>query len=289
MLGGADASDFIGRPLSELFHDDYRAVFEDGAAYLVSEGMLPARLQRRDGEVLDAEVTVTAFDGDADEDAEYMLEARDITAHNLAVHELHKINTELEDRVQERTKALEREVEIRRKAENRLREAATHDGLTGLPNRGLLMDRLNTAIHRAHRNDDLLALLFLDLDGFKEINDTRGHDAGDIVLQEISRRLDNAVRETDTVARMGGDEFVVLLTDVAGRDCVYDIASKVLEVVSHPVHLEPNEAVVGVSIGVAMYPMDGTSSKELLMQSDQAMYDVKRKGKNSIVFAGDVD
>jgi diguanylate cyclase (GGDEF)-like protein/PAS domain S-box-containing protein len=166
----------------------------------------------------------------------------------------------------------------RKRAEERLRFMAHHDSLTGLTNRSLFYDRLETALRLAGRNEGRLALLYLDLNDFKQINDTEGHEAGDQLLVEMARRLEDCTRETDTVARMGGDEFTVLLTDVHGRESVETAVAKIRELMSLPVNLVGKAFHVSCSIGTALYPEDGTTARELLGKADANMYLGKRRG-----------
>ncbi|MBD5801543.1 putative diguanylate cyclase YegE [Azoarcus sp. Aa7] len=154
--------------------------------------------------------------------------------------------------------------------------AADHDGLTGLPNRGLLHNRLQQAIARAQRKHETFALLFLDLDRFKEVNDTMGHAAGDALLVEAARRLSHAVREEDTVARLGGDEFVVLLEGPTLECHAQAIADKICQIVREPYELGPQSATVSVSIGTSFFPKDGHDPDALLCHADADMYRAKR-------------
>jgi diguanylate cyclase (GGDEF)-like protein len=161
---------------------------------------------------------------------------------------------------------------------------ATHDDLTGLANRVLLKDRLNKAITFHERQKLLVAVLFIDLDGFKDINDTYGHDVGDELLIEVATRLKGCVRESDTVVRFGGDEFVLLLTGLHNQNEAGYVADKVLKLIQQPIQL-PNVSVnIGCSIGIAMYPEDGDSNNELLKIADSLMYKVKGEGKNHYAF-----
>ena len=210
-----------------------------------------------------------------------MLEVRDITAHNRAVTALRQSIETLEQRVEERTRELQDEVTERRRAEQMLRHVASHDGLTDLPNRALMMDRLDNAINRARRDDRKCAVLFIDLDGFKPINDSLGHDMGDVVLRETANRLVTSIRDTDTAARFGGDEFVLILTNLEKIEDAVPVAKKVLATISKPVDLNGNTAYVGGSIGIAIYPDHAGSAEELLKQADIAMYVVKEGGKNN--------
>lgn len=163
---------------------------------------------------------------------------------------------------------------------------AHHDGLTELPNRTLFYDRLNQAIARARRDKESVAVLFLDLDGFKKINDTLGHDIGDALLIETSKRLRACVRESDTVARMGGDEFTAILCNVGNGSGKEIVAQKILDAIRAPFVLHEQDCNVGVSIGIAVYPDSGSNSEELVKVADTAMYLAKDGGKNCYRFIG---
>ncbi len=169
-------------------------------------------------------------------------------------------------------------------AERKIRHLAYHDPLTGLPNRLLFMDRMDQAICRAMRSDDHFALLFIDIDNFKVINDSMGHDAGDMLLTEVTRRLNSSVRRSDTIARLGGDEFTVILENVSEPESVVLITKSLLEVLSDPITINQREVHVGASIGIAMYPQDGTSFGHLLKNADTAMYRAKALGRNTFQF-----
>lgn len=161
-----------------------------------------------------------------------------------------------------------------------LREQATHDPLTGLANRLFLDDRLAHAVDRARRANTRLAVLLIDLDHFKEVNDSQGHAAGDRLLREIARRIEGAVRAADTVARIGGDEFVVLIEGVASAEATRPVTAKILAELARPVALGEVEAQVGGSIGIAVYPDSGATAEALLQAADSAMYDAKAAGRN---------
>jgi diguanylate cyclase (GGDEF)-like protein/PAS domain S-box-containing protein len=163
-------------------------------------------------------------------------------------------------------------------AEEELRFLAHHDPLTGLANRALFNDRLDTALRTARRHNSTLALLFLDIDDFKGINDVHGHAAGDRVLSTIARRLEGCVRETDTVARMGGDEFTVLLTDIQSEGAVSETVARILAVMAEPLDAESGAVKMpSCSIGIACYPADGEDADTLLSQADDDMYRIKRQ------------
>ena len=173
--------------------------------------------------------------------------------------------------------------EVRRRQQG-LDHLAHHDPLTQLPNRVLFKDRLEHAVNLARRNNQVVALLFLDLDNFKQINDTLGHLAGDELLVIVSRRLKNLLRHTDTVARLGGDEFAILLENVAGKRQTRNIASKILDALSEPVSIADQEFHITASIGIAMAPYDDSRPDDLIRDADAAMYEAKRRGKNAYSF-----
>lgn len=169
-------------------------------------------------------------------------------------------------------------------AEEELRYLANYDSLTGLPNRALLMDRIYHGIDHAKRAKNSLALCFIDLDRFKQINDSLGHDIGDLLLKEVARRLTLTLRETDSVARLGGDEFVVLLEGYKSIDNISHIARKMLLVISEPMLLGTHSVGVSPSIGIAVYPQDAVTGTELLKHADVAMYHAKAAGRNNFQF-----
>lgn len=169
-------------------------------------------------------------------------------------------------------------------AERRAWQRAHYDPLTELPNRVLFEDRLNQAIARATRSGKLLALMFVDLDRFKQVNDTLGHSAGDELLQEAALRLKGCVRESDTVSRMGGDEFVILLCDLNSDEEAAMIAGRINDALASPFDLDAGEARIGVSIGIAVYPRDGHTAAALMKNADTAMYWGKDGGRNTYRF-----
>lgn len=168
----------------------------------------------------------------------------------------------------------------RKKAEAELVRQATRDSLTGLPNRSLLHSLMAEAVERAEGQGTRCAVLFVDLDGFKAVNDTHGHDVGDELLKDAARRLRAALRATDEVGRLGGDEFVVLLNDVAGPADAGAVAAKVVAALSVPFVVDTVTAEVSASVGVAVWPDDGLSGEALLKSADEAMYKAKNRGKN---------
>lgn len=172
----------------------------------------------------------------------------------------------------------------RRAAAEEIERLAFFDSLTGLPNRVLLKDRLTQLLTRAGRYNEMVAILFIDLDRFKEVNDTLGHSVGDQLLQVVSERLNICLRSCDSVARLGGDEFVVLLPGITERDCVGEIADKLLKELSRPVELDGREVFTSGSIGISLWPFDGDSVGTLFKNADTAMYFAKEQGRNTYRF-----
>jgi len=173
-----------------------------------------------------------------------------------------------------------RDIAERKQADAHIAHLAYYDNLTDLPGRALFYDRLKQSITHARRDQHELALLYIDLDRFKAVNDTLGHDAGDELLKMVAARLKACVRESDTAARLGGDEFVVILPKVDGCDNVIAVADKIVDAISSKFVLAPTnrEVVIGVSIGIAMYPQDAEDSEELVRAADSAMYAAKLIG-----------
>ncbi|WP_246058392.1 transporter substrate-binding domain-containing protein [Litorilituus lipolyticus] len=179
---------------------------------------------------------------------------------------------------------LQSEIKHREQLEQIMKHMATHDELTGLANRVLLKDRLTKAIEFHQRQSLKVAVLFIDLDGFKTINDIHGHDVGDELLKIVAYRLQGCVRKSDTVVRFGGDEFILLLTGLHGANEAAYVAEKVLELIQKPFELSKEVASIGCSIGIALYPEDGDNESDLLKVADTLMYKVKASGKNHYLF-----
>lgn len=171
-------------------------------------------------------------------------------------------------------------------SEDRLRYLAYHDSLTGLANRKQFNERLNQALDWARINNQLVALLFLDLDGFKQVNDTLGHDVGDQLLKAVAQRLTHELRSSDIVSRLGGDEFTVILPGIPQVDYAADVAQKILETLSQVFELEGHNIFVTASIGISLYPLDGEVEETLIKNADAAMYRSKQLGRNQLHFAG---
>ncbi|HTO43929.1 MAG TPA: EAL domain-containing protein [Burkholderiales bacterium] len=174
-----------------------------------------------------------------------------------------------------------RDVSERQKAEKRAQYLAQHDGLTGLPNRLLMQDRLHQAISQARRGGGLVALMFVDLDRFKTVNDSFGRVIGDTLLKQVAQRLTACLRDTDTVARLGGDEFTIMLPDATNAQGVGEVAQRVLSEFARPFSDGEQELYVSASIGISLFPRDGSDPDELVKHADRAMYSAKDSGRNS--------
>jgi diguanylate cyclase (GGDEF)-like protein/PAS domain S-box-containing protein len=215
----------------------------------------------------------------------------DVTAQREAAEAVRRARDELEVRVLERTAELaganallEGEIVERRQAEARVHHMAYHDSLTGLPNRALLSDRLDRAMLAARRDERKLAVLFIDLDRFKTINDSLGHLTGDNLLKEVANRLCRVVRASDTVARLGGDEFVVLVPGVHAAEECSQVGEKIIEALAAPFPFEGRSLHISPSIGICLYPDDGTDVETLMRHADAAMYHAKASGRNNYQF-----
>ncbi|WP_100266417.1 sensor domain-containing diguanylate cyclase [Mariprofundus ferrinatatus] len=195
-----------------------------------------------------------------------------------------RIHTEIKDharRLEQQTAALQEEIHRRMIAEKELEKLAHKDTLTGLANRHMFIDRIEVAVAMAHRHQAKLAVMFVDLDMFKAINDTLGHAAGDEVLCEVSRRMQACLRETDLIARYGGDEFTVILTEVSDSEGINNVASKIIHTLQQPIEVKGETRSVGCSIGIAIYPDDAEDYESLIRHADKAMYISKRVAGSS--------
>ncbi len=202
-----------------------------------------------------------------------------LLVEEMAINTIYNAEGEAQRRV-----ALFSDITQRKQSEEQIWRQANFDPLTDLPNRRMFRDRLEQEIKKAHRMGQLFALLFIDLDRFKEINDTLGHDIGDNLLKETARRLQTCVRESDTVARLGGDEFTIILSELDSIDRSEPIAKNLLQKLSTPFSLNNELAYVSASIGITFYPNDSTDLSQLLKNADQAMYAAKNQGRNSYRF-----
>ena len=181
---------------------------------------------------------------------------------------------------------MSQDITERKRQEDEARFLAYHDTLTGLPNRRLLDDRLRQAIFLAQRRDTRIALMVVDLDQFKQVNDALGHRAGDAVLREAAQRIAGCVRKADTLARHGGDEFVVVIPDVHQDGDCRVVAEKILHALEPPFRVDEREFSIGASIGVSLYPADAGDGDGVLRNADAAMYRAKQLGRNNYRFYG---
>jgi diguanylate cyclase (GGDEF)-like protein len=177
-----------------------------------------------------------------------------------------------------------RDISERKRAEERMNYLAYYDGLTDLPNRFLFNDRMSNVLIRLHRSQTLASMMLIDLDRFKDINDSLGHNTGDLLLKEVGQRLATCIRESDTVARMSGDEFVIILPDVLDPESAEITAQRILSAFSQPFYVEENEIYITPSIGITIAPADGISVDTLMKNADMAMYRAKEHGRNTYQF-----
>lgn len=182
-------------------------------------------------------------------------------------------------------KEMEVEFKEMKNTEKRSRHLSLHDPLTGLPNRLHFNDRLGWAINYAKRNKDKFAVMFLDLDGFKEVNDSYGHQIGDRVLKEVAHRLKGCIRGIDTLSRLGGDEFICILIQLKNEQDASIVARKFIHAINEPFFIKGNSIHLSISIGISSYPKDGTEPTTLFTKADNAMYNVKNNGKNGYRFS----
>lgn len=185
------------------------------------------------------------------------------------------VNTALKNELKQRQVLEKKLVDVEEK-ERLASHAAFHDPLTDLPNRALFNERLEHGLEQAKRRDWQLAVMFLDLDGFKGVNDTYGHDVGDLLLQTLSQRLKASTRADDTVCRIGGDEFLYLLTEVRSERDITLLAEKLLKLIQAPCHIDGQDLVIKSSIGIATFPKDGDTPESLIKHADKAMYHAKK-------------
>jgi diguanylate cyclase (GGDEF)-like protein/PAS domain S-box-containing protein len=295
---GAAPGELIGKSSSVLFadekewHEAGRIAFNrtaPGETYEAEE-----RFKRKDGSVFRCRTRGRRIDigeGQGPEDQEWIWSLEDVTAERDAEARARAALGALERAVAERTaelksanEKLEMEVVERKVAEQRAQHLADHDALTGLPNRRLLEDRLTQALALSYRNRKQTAVMFVDLDRFKTINDSLGHSVGDILLKEVARRLVKQLRVVDTICRTGGDEFVVVLPEIKRSADAASVAQKIIENLSQPVKIEERDLTVTPSIGIAVFPEDGRDAETLIRNADAAMYAAKEMGRSNYQF-----
>jgi len=277
---GAGPGELIGQSPRTLFasEEDWRSARDTAFTGTSPGGTHTAehRFVRKDGSSFLCRMRGRRIDaGEADQ--EWIWSYEDVTAEREADQRVQRALDALERAVAERTSELQ-------DAQARAQHLADHDALTGLPNRRLLEDRLTQALALSQRNRMQTAVMFVDIDRFKAINDSLGHAAGDALLKEISLRLVNQLRLGDTICRIGGDEFVVVLPEVKRSSDVAQVAQKVIEQLAQPVPLEARELVVTASIGIAVFPDDGGDAETLIRNADAAMYAAKELGRANYQF-----
>ncbi|MBU0751897.1 MAG: EAL domain-containing protein [Gammaproteobacteria bacterium] len=291
---GYSAGELVGSAMGELHPSDldfHR--FDDWARQRIAAGemaLTEIRGRRKDGGEIWVRATGRqAVGAAASVDVVWIFE--DVTERHSAESALRRAHDELEQRVLERTselssanQQLQAEIFERLQAEQRIWHVAHHDGLTGLPNRTLLQDRLDQALTQAGRSGSRVAVIFLDLDRFKAINDTLGHGVGDELLKHVAGRLSAVVRASDTVSRLGGDEFVIVMAGITGPDDAAVAAQKVIDALGVSVTIEGHPLHATPSLGIALFPEDGAAPLELMKNADTAMYHAKARGRNTYEF-----
>ena len=254
ILGASSSRELIGKSALEVVHPDYHEIEKERLRKLEQQGetvpWIEERYSRLDGKTIDVEVSGSSFLYQGKQAVQVIF--RDITERKLAAQ--------------------------------RLEQLALYDTLTGLPNRTLFFDRMSQLLALAKRNDYVLALLYIDFDGFKKVNDTLGHDVGDLLLREAALRMTKCTRRADTVARMGGDEFIGICGRIAAAEDAGVVAKKINSALSMPFYLGGKECNIGASIGISLYPQDGEDVDTLLKKADTAMYRVKERGKGGFAF-----
>ncbi|HEY8180619.1 MAG TPA: EAL domain-containing protein [Thermoanaerobaculia bacterium] len=252
-LLGYDPAELVGKPIYEFMHPDDREETRH-LSFLINETTPTTytyRLIKKSGAAMWFETTSRAVRNPSTKEVdEFISVSRDITERKIV--------------------------------EEQIEHQAYHDALTGLPNRRLFRDRLTIALAHARRMDTPLAVVFLDLDRFKDVNDSLGHSFGDELLKAIAIRLKTALRQEDSIARMGGDEFTILIANLKTSNDAAKIAQKILEVVAQPLRIEGTEVFITTSVGIALFPNDGDTAEALLKNADHAMYRAKEAGPNLV-------
>jgi diguanylate cyclase (GGDEF)-like protein/PAS domain S-box-containing protein len=273
-------SRFLGKPIEELVEkSDYDVFPQHEADIFWQQDELVFQHEHE----LEHEEQFTSVDGRTYQIATKRSLHKDAAGNQFLVGVIRDITRRktIEEELRRATVELSRSNAELRLSQDRLSYLANHDALTGLPNRNLLYQHLNQCLEYAKANDQLVAILFLDLDGFKHINDTLGHGAGDLLLQAVARRLTGCLRTSDTIARLGGDEFVVLLPSVPDAQTVTRVAEKILYTLSQAFAISGQTLLVTTSVGICLYPTHADNLETLIQKADDAMYKAKKKGKNS--------
>jgi diguanylate cyclase (GGDEF)-like protein/PAS domain S-box-containing protein len=291
---GYARGELIGKTAQELFgsKEDFDAAGVQMYAELAAGGtyVTERRLRRKDGSEMWCKVVAKAIDPAQPLEGAIVI-YDDISAEHEARDSLQASRDALERAVEQRTEELraanqrlQAEISDRRQAESRAQHLADHDALTGLPNRRLLEDRLTQALASSQRNRRQTAVMFVDLDRFKAINDSLGHAVGDLVLKEVAERLVKQLRVVDTICRMGGDEFVVVLPEIKRSSDAANVAAKILETVAQPIKVEDRELNLTPSVGISVFPEDGRDAETLIRNADAAMYHAKETGRANYQF-----
>ena len=291
---GYQPEELVGRSTRVFYpsEEDYQRHGAEAFPVLLAGGTFIGenRVRHRDGHAFWVRSTGHRVVGQSDR-VELIWIFEDVTERHQAEEALLRAHEELEERVVERTAELattntqlKEEVFERMQAEQRIWHVAHHDSLTGLPNRILLHDRLEQGLAQAQRSRHRVAVMFLDLDRFKTVNDTLGHAVGDALLKQVAERLTGVVRAVDTVSRLGGDEFVVVLHEITSPDTVVQVAEKILGVLASEVHIDSHRLHVTTSIGISIFPDDGDEVFGLMKSADTAMYHAKAAGRNNFQF-----
>ncbi len=273
--------------------DDYAEIGRT-AGPLLAQGLsvdLERPMRRRDGSMFVAHVRAKAIDPAQPAAGGTIWIIEDVSEHRRVLQALEQARDELELRVRERTielaeanARLTAEIDEREQAESCIRHLAQHDALTDLPNRRLLEERLSRAIEEARASGELACVMFVDLDRFKTINDSLGHATGDRLLQAVAERLVQSLRPEDTVSRMGGDEFVLVVPRIASVDRAAEVANRLIDVISTPYSIDGQPVRVTPSVGISLFPRDGESVQALLGSADAAMYRAKSIGRRTMQF-----
>lgn len=261
LLTGYESSEFIGKNISELFSPkENKLILKNMKAILRGEEYrIQARVTQKSKKSIDADATFSVLRDERNKPIGIIGYAQDVTERETAQKAL------LEEK-------------------GKLSHQANHDTLTGLPNRALFNDRLERSLLKAKRNDTKIALLFIDLDHFKDINDSLGHVVGDKVLQRVSQLLLGAIREEDTLSRLGGDEFTIILENLTQGQDASLLAKKIIDALSKTISVGDHDLYVSCSVGVSLYPDDGNQSLNLIKYADSAMYKAKSEGRNNFQF-----
>ncbi|MEW6691015.1 MAG: EAL domain-containing protein, partial [Pseudomonadota bacterium] len=284
---GYAPGELVGKTAEGLFRskEEYEVAGAEMYQQLAAGGtyVTERQLRRKDGSEIWCKVVARAINA-ADPREGTIVIYDDITAEHQARDALERAVAERTVELREANQRLQAEIADRRQAESRAQHLADHDALTGLPNRRLLEDRLTQALALSQRNRKQSAVMFVDLDRFKNINDTLGHAAGDLVLKEVAERLVKQLRIGDTICRMGGDEFVVVLPEVKRAADAANVAAKILETVAQPLRVEDRELSITPSVGISVYPDDGRDAETLIRNADAAMYHAKETGRANYQF-----